>query len=96
MELGGVLQPAAAPRFSRTPGAARPLREDGDSALAEWGVGVIGQARLRRVGVLGSFDLRYPGESMTARPAQTPSAFNRGGAGAALVLLHGFGSSWRA
>jgi alpha-methylacyl-CoA racemase len=38
VELDGMVQPAAAPRFSRTPGEARPRREDGDAALAEWGI----------------------------------------------------------
>jgi alpha-methylacyl-CoA racemase len=41
-ELGGVVQPAPAPRFSRTPGSLRvPPGEPGrdtDAALAAWGV----------------------------------------------------------
>ena len=38
VELDGIVQPAAAPRFGRTPGQARPARTDPDAALAEWGV----------------------------------------------------------
>jgi alpha-methylacyl-CoA racemase len=51
VELDGMLQPAAAPRFDRTPGEARPRRTDTDAALAEWGVG--DPARLRESGALG-------------------------------------------
>ena len=50
VELDGMLQPAAAPRFDRTPGQARPRRQDGDAALAEWGV--EDAARLRDAGAL--------------------------------------------
>jgi len=42
VEVGGVTQPAPAPRFSRTPGAVRsapnPAGEGGEQALSEWGV----------------------------------------------------------
>ena len=38
VELDGVLQPGAAPRFSRTPGAARPREPDADALLARWSV----------------------------------------------------------
>ncbi len=37
VELAGIRQPAAAPRFSRTPGAARPAQSDPDAALRRWG-----------------------------------------------------------
>jgi alpha-methylacyl-CoA racemase len=37
-EIGGVLQPAAAPRFDRTPGEARPSQDGGDAVLEAWGV----------------------------------------------------------
>jgi len=50
VELDGYVQPAAAPRFGRTPGAARPARTDGDAALAEWGVADPGA--LREAGAL--------------------------------------------
>jgi alpha-methylacyl-CoA racemase len=50
VELDGVLQPAAAPRFDRTPGEARPRRTDTDAALAEWGVTDV--AALREAGAL--------------------------------------------
>lgn len=38
VELDGVRQPGAAPRFSRTPAAARPAQHDPAAALARWGV----------------------------------------------------------
>jgi alpha-methylacyl-CoA racemase len=38
VELDGVRQPGAAPRFSRTPAAARPAQNEPDAALARWGV----------------------------------------------------------
>ncbi len=53
VELDGMVQPAAAPRFGRTPGAARPRREDGDAVLAQWGVDATRQATLREAGALG-------------------------------------------
>ncbi len=53
VELDGLVQPAAAPRFDRTPGAARPRRTDGDAVLAGWGVDADAQARLREAGALG-------------------------------------------
>ena len=53
VELEGLRQPAAAPRFDRTPGAARPRREDGDAVLEAWGVAPAAQARLRDAGALG-------------------------------------------
>lgn len=37
-ELDGVLQPAAAPRFSRTPGTARTSGCDAETVLSAWGV----------------------------------------------------------
>ena len=51
VELDGVMQPNVAPRLSRTPGEARPLRADADAALAEWGVS--DPAPLRESGALG-------------------------------------------
>jgi alpha-methylacyl-CoA racemase len=52
--IGGIEQPAPAPRFSRTPGAIRrppPERgEGGREALADWG---FGAEDLRRLGALG-------------------------------------------
>jgi alpha-methylacyl-CoA racemase len=36
VEAGGLLQAAPAPRFSRTPGAIHPTREDGDALLESW------------------------------------------------------------
>jgi alpha-methylacyl-CoA racemase len=53
VEINGIHQAAAAPRFDRTPGAARPVRDDGDVVLAQWGVGEAEQARLREAGALG-------------------------------------------
>ncbi len=50
VELDGMLQPAAAPRFDRTPGQARPRRTDADAALAEWGITDL--AALRESGAL--------------------------------------------
>jgi alpha-methylacyl-CoA racemase len=38
IELDGIRQPAAAPRFSRTPAQARPAQQDPAAALARWGV----------------------------------------------------------
>ena len=38
VELDGIRQPAAAPRFSRTPGSARPATADPEAALRRWGV----------------------------------------------------------
>ncbi|MCW3016215.1 MAG: carnitine dehydratase [Solirubrobacterales bacterium] len=53
VELDGMTQPAAAPRFDRTPGAARPLREDGDAVLEAWGIAAADRERLRGAGALG-------------------------------------------
>jgi alpha-methylacyl-CoA racemase len=53
VELDGLVQPAAAPRFSRTPGAARPRRDDGDAVLDGWGVDAGAQQALRDAGALG-------------------------------------------
>jgi alpha-methylacyl-CoA racemase len=38
VELDGIQQPAAAPRFSRTPARARSAQDDPDAALRRWGV----------------------------------------------------------
>ncbi len=51
-EIGGVLQPAAAPRFSRTPGAARPSGTAAPAVLSAWGVTDDRQAELQRLGAL--------------------------------------------
>jgi alpha-methylacyl-CoA racemase len=55
VEVGGVAQPAPAPRFSRTPGAVRrapPGRgEEGLAALADWGFSAAEVERLRSAGL---------------------------------------------
>jgi alpha-methylacyl-CoA racemase len=55
VEVGGVPQPAPAPRFSRTPGAVRrapPERgEEGLAALADWGFSAAEVERLRSAGL---------------------------------------------
>ena len=55
IELGGIAQPAPAPRFERTPGAARrppPERgEGGAEALADWGFDAVAIEDLGRLGV---------------------------------------------
>ena len=55
-EVAGVVQPAPAPRFSRTPGAvARPPAHAGqhtDEALADWGIGGDEVASLRASGAV--------------------------------------------
>jgi len=38
VEIDGMLQPAAAPRFDRTPGAAQPPIENAAAVLADWGI----------------------------------------------------------
>lgn len=54
VELGGVLQPSSAPRFDRTPGAARPhvMGTGVENALARWGIDAAEQQRLLAVGAL--------------------------------------------
>jgi alpha-methylacyl-CoA racemase len=52
--VDGVLQPQAAPRFSRTPGAARPAGDDQAAALASWGLGAEEQRALRDSGALSA------------------------------------------
>jgi alpha-methylacyl-CoA racemase len=56
VEPGGVVQPAAVPRFSRTPAeVGRPPSQPGadtDEALAAWGVSPGDVARLRRAGAI--------------------------------------------
>lgn len=46
IELGGVLQPAPAPRFSRTPGMARETRHEASRVLRSWEIGdeLLGRA----------------------------------------------------
>ena len=55
-EVGGVVQPAPAPRFSRTPGAvARPSAHAGqhtDEALVDWGFTADEVAKLRQAGAV--------------------------------------------
>jgi alpha-methylacyl-CoA racemase len=55
-EVAGVVQPAPAPRFSRTPGEiARPPAHAGqhtDEALADWGLGADDVAKLREAGAV--------------------------------------------
>ena len=53
VELDGVVQPAPAPRFSRTAPEARPAQDDPDGALERWGLDVAARRRLRDAGVLG-------------------------------------------
>jgi alpha-methylacyl-CoA racemase len=57
VEVGGVVQPAPAPRFSRTPGAVqRPPAEPGqhtDEALGDWGFTPAEIAALRDRGAIG-------------------------------------------
>jgi alpha-methylacyl-CoA racemase len=56
VEVGGVVQPAPAPRFSRTPGAIRHASpaagEHTDSALAAWGLDEAEITRLRAAGAV--------------------------------------------
>jgi alpha-methylacyl-CoA racemase len=57
VEVDGVLQPAPAPRFSRTPGSIRSSAPaagaDTDEALSSWGFDEATVARLRSVGAVG-------------------------------------------
>jgi alpha-methylacyl-CoA racemase len=52
VELDGVVQPAAAPRFERTPGGARPAAAGGAAVLNAWGICNALQERLLDVEVL--------------------------------------------
>jgi alpha-methylacyl-CoA racemase len=56
VEVGGVVQPAPAPRFSRTPGeVTRPPAHPGqhtDEALADWGFAADEIAKLRETGAI--------------------------------------------
>ena len=56
VEVDGRVQPAPAPRFSRTPGAiSRPASEPGadtDAALADWGITTEQLGRLRAAGAI--------------------------------------------
>jgi alpha-methylacyl-CoA racemase len=57
VDVGGVVQPAPAPRFSRTPtGPPWPPASPGEhteEALADWGVAPDEVARLRAAGAIG-------------------------------------------
>ena len=57
VEVDGVLQPAPAPRFSRTPGAitrsAPDPGADTEPALTSWGIGAEEIAALRSAGAVG-------------------------------------------
>jgi alpha-methylacyl-CoA racemase len=65
IEVEGVVQPAPAPRFSRTPGAVRnaPSHPGADtrSALLEWGLDVAEIDSLQAAGAIGSGDDAEPG-----------------------------------
>jgi alpha-methylacyl-CoA racemase len=52
VEIDGRLQPGPAPRFDRTPGAARPPVADADAALDAWELGAEERERLRAAGAL--------------------------------------------
>lgn len=56
VEIDGVVQPAPAPRFSRTPGAvqgtAPRVGQHTDEALADWGFGDAERAALRSIGAI--------------------------------------------
>jgi alpha-methylacyl-CoA racemase len=52
VDVGGARQPGPAPRFSRTPAAARPAHEDPESALERWGLDRPARERLRDAGAL--------------------------------------------
>jgi len=57
VEVGGALQPAPAPRFSRTPAsiacAPQPAGANTDEVLRRWGIGADEVAQLRSVGAIG-------------------------------------------
>jgi alpha-methylacyl-CoA racemase len=57
VEIDGIVQPAPAPRFSRTapdtPASPRPAGPDADEALAAWGVASERIALLREAGITG-------------------------------------------
>jgi alpha-methylacyl-CoA racemase len=52
VDVGGARQPGPAPRFSRTPAAARPAHEDSAGALERWGLDRPARERLRDAGAL--------------------------------------------
>ncbi len=56
VDVGGIVQPAPAPRFSRTPGAvgvaARPSGSDTTEALSDWGIDTGRIAKLIEAGTL--------------------------------------------
>lgn len=56
VEIGGIVQPAPAPRFSRTPGAvqhgAAPPGGDTDAAMSDWGFSAEEIADLRAMGAI--------------------------------------------
>ena len=55
-EIGGVVQPAAAPRFSRTPGAARATGGEAGDVLLDWGIARDRQDKLQTQGALQERD----------------------------------------
>ena len=52
VDVGGTRQPGPAPRFSRTPPAARPAHDDAEGALERWGLDRPTRDRLRETGAL--------------------------------------------
>jgi alpha-methylacyl-CoA racemase len=52
VDIGGVRQPGPAPRFDRTPAAARPAHDDPEAALERWGLDRPARERLRASGAL--------------------------------------------
>lgn len=51
--VDGMVQPAPAPRFSRTPAAIGPPEPDGPDAVVSWGLPAAEVERLRSLGVVG-------------------------------------------
>jgi alpha-methylacyl-CoA racemase len=52
VDVGGARHPGPAPRFSRTPPAARPAHDDPEGALERWGLDRPARERLRDTGAL--------------------------------------------
>ncbi len=57
IELDGVLQPAPAPRFSRTPGAAHQSREQGRDVLRSWAIDAALLGRAEAAGAIKAGEL---------------------------------------